>query len=129
MREEMVKSTIALIVVLIIIFGASYFENKYIKSKFEYFDKSLDEIIADTENKTDASEKLDSLIDWWKKEKHILHAFIPHNEIRELDGIMTESKSFIKSAYFDSAAARLKKLDDLIISIPDNYSFSLGNIF
>ncbi len=123
------KSTVILLVVLALIVGASYFESRYLTSKFEYFDMQLDAVIEDTLNEKDGSNKLQELMDWWKNEKQVLHAFVPHNEIRELDGIMAEAKTFIQNGEYDFAISKLKKLDDMIVSIPENYSFSFGNIF
>lgn len=125
----MVKSAIIMLSVLLIVFVACFFESKYLNSKFEYFEEELTQIINKTEEKQDSTQKLQELTDWWKKEKHFLHAFIPHNEIREIDGIMIESKSFIANGEYVFATTKLRKLNDIIISIPENYSFNFGNIF
>ena len=125
----MVRSIIILISVLAIIASASIFEKSYFNSKMEYFDTNLDVIISQTENEEDASDNLQTLTDWWKNEKKIMHAFISHNEIKDIDGLMIESKEFIENAEYVFASAKLKRLDDMIVTLPDGYSFCFGNIF
>ena len=123
------KSLVTMLIALAIILTASFLENSYLIAQFEYFDKSLDVIIEDTQNKIDSSDKLKELSDWWKKEKNTMHAFVPHNDIKDIDGMLAEAESFISTGMFNTATARLKKLDDIITNIPETFSFSLGNIF
>lgn len=125
----MVKTTVTLLIVLAVILAASFFENNYLVKNFDYFDKSLDEIIENTDKGEDSSDKLFQLTKWWKDKKNVLHAFVPHSDIRDIDGLMVEANKYIKNEMYNTAAAKLQKLDDMIVSITQNYSFNFGNIF
>lgn len=125
----MVRSIIITIAIILIITGASIFETNYLNSKIEYFDSEITTIITETENDNNNTDKLQNLIEWWKNEKKYLHAFVPHNEIQDIDGLMIESKNYIENNEYIFATTKLKKLDDMILALPDTFSFCLGNIF
>jgi hypothetical protein len=124
-----VRSTIILLGVLALILASSYLEGLYLKSKFGYFEENLAKIIEKTDKREDDSSSLRELLKWWKGEKLVMHAFVPHNEIKDIDGMMVKAEEFIEEDCFILASAELKKLLDLIKSLPENYSFSFGNIF
>lgn len=125
----MVKSTIILLSVLAVVLAGSYFESKYVNAKFEYFEQNLNEVIEKTKNGEDGIDELLELIHWWNKEKHLLHAFIPHNDIKDFEGIMVESYYLLINGENIHAITKLRKLDNIIKAIPENYHFSFGNIF
>lgn len=125
----MVKSTFVLLGVLALILVSGYLEGLYVKSKFGYFEENLAKIIEKTDQKQDDSENLRQLLEWWKGEKLIMHAFVPHNEIKDIDGMMVKAGQFINEGFFVLASAELKKLHDMVKALPENYSFSFGNIF
>jgi hypothetical protein len=115
--------------VLALILVSGYLEGLYVKSKFGHFEENLSKIIEKTDQKQDDSESLRQLLEWWKGEKLVMHAFVPHNEIKDIDGIMVKAEEFINEGFFILASAELKKLHDMVKSLPENYSFSFGNIF
>ena len=123
------KSTIILLSVLTIVLLASFFENKYVNSKFEYFEQNLNFVIQKAENGEDGIDGLWNIIEWWKEEKHTLHAFVPHDDIKDFDSIMVESYNLLINGENIYAVTKLKKLDNMIRGIPENYRFSFGNIF
>lgn len=125
----MVRSIIIIATVLVIILGGSYFESKYINAKIEELEQNLAEVIESTREQEDNSQKLTEIHERWKKTKHVLHAFIPHNDIREVDGLIVQSNVLIQKGEYVLALTQLKKLNDMIKGIPEHYHFSFGNIF
>ena len=125
----MVKSSVILFSVLALIIAASYFENRYVNSKIEEFKQELAVVIENAENEDDNSEKLEDILKWWKKSKHILHAFIPHNDIRDVDGLIVQSLTLMQKGEYTFALTQLEKLNNLIMGIPENFYFNFGNIF
>jgi hypothetical protein len=125
----MVKSVIVIICTLAIIMGGSVFENCYVNSKFGYFEENIGAVIESAEKHEDNSEKLSETLSWWKDAKHVLHAFIPHDDIRDVDGLIAQSITLIKKGEYDLALTQLNKLNILIKSIPENFHFNFGNIF
>ena len=125
----MVKSTIILFSVLALIIAASYFENRYVNSKIEEFKEELATVIENTKNEDNSSEKLKDILKWWKDTKHILHAFIPHDDIRDVDGLIVQSLTLIQKGEYSLALTQLEKLNYTIMGIPENFHFNFGNIF
>lgn len=123
------KSTIILLSALALILVSSYLEGLYLKASFGYFEENLTQIIEKTDMEENDGENLEKLLDWWKGEKKIMHAFVPHNEIKDIDGMMVKSQEYIRKGFFTHASAELKRLLDTVKALPENYSFSFGNIF
>lgn len=125
----MVKSVITVIVSALILAGAAIYEQIYVNSAFDrLFEQSL--IMQEKEtNKTATPADAENVRNCWIKEKEKMHAFISHNDIKELDMWLSEGIAFTKSGKYEEAYTKYVVIADLCKSIPKGYLIRFENVF
>ena len=125
----MVKSVITVIVSALILAGAAIYEQIYIDSAFDrLFEQAL--IMQEKEiNKTATPADAENVRNCWIKEKEKMHAFISHNDIKELDMWLSEGIAFTKSGKYEEAYTKYVVIADLCKSIPKGYLIRFENVF
>ena len=125
----MVKSVITVIVSALILAGAAIYEQIYVDSAFDrLFEQAL--IMQEKEtNKTATPADAENVRNCWIKEKEKRHAFIPHNDIKELDMWLSEGIAFTKSGKYEEAYTKYVVIADLCKSIPKGYLIRFENVF
>lgn len=125
----MVKSVITVIVSALILAGAALYEQIYVDSAFDrLFEQAL--IMQEKEtNKTATPADAENVRNCWIKEKEKMHAFIPHNDIKELDMWLSEGIAFTKSGKYEEAYTKYVVIADLCKSIPKGYLIRFENVF
>ena len=58
-----------------------------------------------------------------------MHAFISHNDIKELDMWLSEGIAFTKSGKYEEAYTKYVVIADLCKSIPKGYLIRFENVF
>lgn len=125
----MVKSVITVIVSVLILAGAAIYEQIYVNSAF---DRLLEQALIMQEketNKTATPADAENVRNCWIKEKEKMHAFIPHNDIKELDMWLSEGIAFTKSGKYEEAYTKYVVIADLCKSIPKGYLIRFENVF
>ena len=125
----MVKSIITVIVSALILAGAAIYEQIYVNSAF---DRLLEQALIMQEketNKTATPADAENVRNCWIKEKEKMHAFIPHNDIKELDMWLSEGIAFTKSGKYEEAYTKYVVIADLCKSIPKGYLIRFENVF
>ena len=115
------------LVVILITAGAIY-EIDFVQRQF----KELGEITAVLYDKVaEESASEDDVLavqkSWLEKKKY-LHAFIPHNEIKEIDLWLSEAVSLVKNKEWHDAISKLQVLKDLAEEIPKTFVISIEHI-
>ena len=125
----MVKSVITVIVSALILAGTAIYEQIYVNSAFDrLFEQSL--IMQEKEtNKTATPADAENVRNCWIKEKEKMHAFISHNDIKELDMWLSEGIAFTKSGKYEEAYTKYVVIADLCKSIPKGYLIRFENVF
>ena len=125
----MVKSVITVIVSALILAGAAIYEQIYVISAFDrLFEQAL--IMQEKEiNKTATPADAENVRNCWIKEKEKMHAFISHNDIKELDMWLSEGIAFTKSGKYEEAYTKYVVIADLCKSIPKGYLIRFENAF
>lgn len=125
----MVKSVITVIVSALILAGAAIYEQIYVNSAFaRLFEQAL--IMQEKEiNKTATPADAENVKNCWIKEKEKMHAFISHNDIKELDMWLSEGIAFTKSGKYEEAYTKYVVIADLCKSIPKGYLIRFENVF
>lgn len=125
----MVKSVITVIVSALILAGAAIYEQIYVNSAFDrLFEQAL--IMQEKEtNKTATPADAENVKNCWIKEKEKMHAFISHNDIKELDMWLSEGIAFTKSGKYEEAYTKYVVIADLCKSIPKGYLIRFENVF
>ena len=124
----MVKSIISSIVALFIIFSANAYEQHVVMDTFSTFNHNAKIVYKKTENQTAIKEDILSLQKFWIEKKHILHVFIPHNEIKEIELWLAESSTLIENEKYEDALSKLDVVIELTEQIPKTFLFKLENI-
>ena len=125
----MVKSVITVIVSALILAGTAIYEQIYVNSAFDrLFEQAL--IMQEKEmNKTATPTDAENVRNCWIKEKEKMHAFISHNDIKELDMWLSEGIAFTKSGKYEEAYTKYVVIADLCKSIPKGYLIRFENVF
>lgn len=125
----MVKSVITVIVSALILASAAIYEQIYVNSAFDrLFEQAL--IMQEKEmNKTATPTDAENVRNCWIKEKEKMHAFISHNDIKELDMWLSEGIAFTKSGKYEEAYTKYVVIADLCKSIPKGYLIRFENVF
>lgn len=125
----MVKSVITVIVSALILAGAAIYEQIYVNSAF---DRLLEQALimqGKETNKTATPADAENVRNCWIKEKEKMHAFISHNDIKELDMWLSEGIAFTKSGKYEEAYTKYVVIADLCKSIPKGYLIRFENVF
>lgn len=125
----MVKSVVTVIVSALILTGAAIYEQIYVNSAF---DRLLEQAVIMQEketNKTATPADAENVRNCWIKEKEKMHAFISHNDIKELDMWLSEGIAFTKSGKYEEAYTKYVVIADLCKSIPKGYLIRFENVF
>ena len=123
------KSFLILLSCLLFLTFGTLIEQTYVKETFAFLREEMVSIQSEVENETVEEEDVANLYAWWKKQKETLHAFIPHNDIRELDSWFAQLETHVKNKNFLLADACSKVIITFAITIPGTYEFTLDNIF
>lgn len=125
----MVKSVVTVIVSALILTGAAIYEQIYVNSAFDrLFEQAV--IMQEKEtNKTATPADAENVRNCWIKEKEKMHAFISHNDIKELDMWLSEGIAFTKSGKYEEAYTKYVVIADLCKSIPKGYLIRFENVF
>ena len=124
----MVKALVSALVSLLIIVGASVFEQTYLNKSFKEFENIVKITYDKVENKTAVKEDVLNAQNMWVEKKKTLHIFIPHNDIKEIDLWVSEAVTLVENKKWDDALSKLEVVLEIIEQIPKTYSLRVENI-
>lgn len=124
----MVKSIITVLVALAIIFGGAAYEQNFVKRQFDEFNVVLETLYVKTENNTANKEDVLAVQKNWVDKKNVLHIFIPHNEIKEVDLWLAETISLVAYGKYEDALSKIDVLLELCEQIPHTFRLHISNI-
>lgn len=111
-----------------LIFVGAYFESNFVKGKFEEFHEVLTVLYEKIDDKTAVQEDVYSVQKNWLEKKRKLHAFIPHNEIKEIDLWLAESVTLVRDEEWTDAISKIEVLIELCEQIPKTFTLSWENV-
>ena len=124
----MVKTIISMIAVSIIFFAGAIYENHFVKKQFSEFSSVLEILDQKVDDKVATQEDVYATQDNWLNKKRYLHAFIPHNEIKEIDLWLSESATLVRDKEWKDAISKIEVLKELAEQIPKTFVLSWENI-
>lgn len=124
----MVKTFISTIICALIIVVGAIFESNFIQRQFDEFNQVLTVLYQKIELETAVDQDVYSVQKNWLDKKKILHAFIPHNEIKEIDLWLSESITLVKDKEWKDALSKIEVLIDLSEQIPKTFLLSFENV-
>lgn len=125
----MVRTIASIFISFAIIFGLSFYEVCYVRHTFQEFHQILDSLYQKTESNTATHEDGTAVRSYWEHEKQILHIWLPHNMLQEVDYHLDEAIGYLYNDDYANALAQLEVARELSIEIPRAYSLGLQNIF
>lgn len=124
----MIRSLIYILVSLAIICGLTFCEQSTLESSFNDLKREVAVIKEKAQSETVAEKDVKKLQDKWIKQKEILHVFIPHNEIKEVDLWLSECLYYSRKSDYAETNAKAEVLSELFEQIPKTFSFRIENL-
>lgn len=124
----MVKTIISMIVVSLIFFAGAIYESNFVKRQFAEFSNVLEILYQKVDDEIATQEDVYAAQNNWLNKKRYLHAFIPHNEIKEIDLWLAESATLVRDKEWNDAISKIEVLKELSEQIPKTFALSWENI-
>ena len=124
----MVKTLISMVCVfLLLTFGAIY-ETNFVQKQFNEFHDVLTELYQKVDEQTAVEDDVYAVQKNWLDKKRVLHIFIPHNEIKEVDLWLSESATLVRDKEWQDAISKIEVLKELAEQIPKTFAVAWENI-
>lgn len=124
----MVKTFISILVVASLLFVGSIYENTFVKRQFEEINQVLVTLYDKIDDETATQDDVYAVQKNWLAKKKVLHIFIPHNEIKEIDLWLSESATLVRDKEWKDAISKIEVLIELTEQIPKTFMLSWENI-
>lgn len=125
----MVKTIISIIVVVCLLITGAIFEASFVNKQFNEFNQVLEVLYQKTNLEVAIEEDAYAVQQNWLDKKRFLHAFIPHNEIKEVDLWLAETIKLIRDKKWTDALSKIEVLKELSEQVPKTFAISWENIF
>lgn len=124
----MVKTVISVICVALLLTIGTIFETNFISRQFDEFDVVLCTLYDKIDDQTATQDDVYAVQKNWLEKKRYLHAFIPHNEIKEVDLWLSETATLVRDKEWHDAISKIEVLKELSEQIPHTFKISWENI-
>lgn len=124
----MVKTFISMLVVSFIFFAGALYESHFVKKQFSEFSYVLEILYQKVDDEIATQEDVYATQNNWLNKKRYLHAFIPHNEIKEIDLWLSESATLVRDKEWNDAISKIEVLKELAEQIPKTFALSWENV-
>ena len=125
----MIRTIASIFITLGLIFGVAAFEIYYVNRVFDHFHYTLNALYQKTETRTVTYEDGVALQNYWREKKKVLHVWLPHSALQEVDYQLDEAVGYIYLQDYQSALPKIEVLLGLSENIPHSYTVSVQNIF
>lgn len=125
----MVKALISILITLGVLVGTTIFELHYVSSTFQLLTEVLLTLHDKTEAQTATFEDGTAARQLWEAKKDILHIWLPHTTIQEVDYQLYEAVGFICVRDYKNALPKLEVVLGMCENIPEAFSLRAQNIF
>jgi hypothetical protein len=125
----MVKTLVSMICVALLLTVSSWYESNFVKRQFNEFNIVLEELYEKVDEETAVMDDVYAVQKNWIEKKKFLHAFIPHNEIKEVDLWLSEAVTLVRDKEWTDAISKIEVLIELSEQIPKTFKISWENIF
>jgi hypothetical protein len=125
----MVKSLISIAVVTCLLVVGSLYEINHVNKQFDDFNQVLTVLYDKIEDQTATTDDVYAVQDNWLNKKKMLHVFIPHTEIKEVDLWIAETATLVRDKQWEDAISKMEVLLELSEQIPQTFKIRFSNIF
>ena len=124
----MVRSIISMVCVAIIFFVGAVVESNFVHKQFGEFYDVLEILYEKVDDETATQDDVYAVQKNWLDKKRYLHAFIPHNEIKEFDLWLAEAVTLVRDKEWSDAISKIEVLKELTEQIPKTFSVTWENV-
>ena len=124
----MVKSIVYILVTAAIILTFSFLEQTTLNRNFGELSKEISIIKEKADDESLSANDVTAFQNKWIKAKEVLHVYIPHNEIKELDLWISECLYYAKDKDFTEVKAKAEVIAELFEQIPKTFSVAIENL-
>ena len=124
----MIRTIASIIITLGLILGVSFYEFHYVQTTFSAFEQSLRSLKKKTEKEEVSYNDGLAVREMWDHKKQIMHIWIPHNILQEIDYQLDEAIGFLSIEQYMDALPKIEILIGISENLPSNYTFHIGNI-
>lgn len=124
----MVKTIISIICVTIILSVGAILENNFITRQFKEFNTVLCVLYEKVDDEVATQDDVYAVQKNWIEKKTYLHAFIPHNEIKEIELWLSEAVTLVRDKEWHDAISKIEVLKELSEQIPKAFKISWENL-
>ena len=124
----LVKTIISILVVASMLIVGSIYEHNFVNKQFNEFNQVLVVLYDKIDNETATQDDVYAVQKNWLSKKKVLHIYIPHNEIKEIDLWLSESATLVRDKEWKEAISKIEVLIELSEQIPKTFILSWENI-
>lgn len=124
----MVKTLISMIFVGIILLAGVLYENDFVNRQFIEMHEVLEVLYEKVDDQSATQDDVYAVQKNWIEKKKVLHIFIPHNEIKEIDLWLSESATLVRDKEWSDAISKIEVLKELTEQIPKTFRLSWENL-
>ena len=124
----MVRTLVSMLCVLAILVGGAIYESTFVSRQFNEFHEVLSVLYEKVDEQTATQDDVYAVQNNWIDKKKVLHVFIPHNDIKEVDLWLSESATLVRDKEWKDAISKIEVLKELAEQIPKTFVLSLENI-
>lgn len=124
----MVKSLVSMLCALAVLIAGSIYETRFVEKQFAEFDVVLDELYEKVDSEQAVKDDVLAVQKNWLDKKKVLHIFIPHNDIKEIDLWLSEAVTLVRDKEWKDAISKIEVLKELSEQIPKTFKVSFENV-
>lgn len=124
----MVKTITSILVVSCLLIVGAIYENTFVKRQFNEMHQVLVTLYDKIDETKATQDDVYAVQKNWIAKKKVLHIFIPHNEIKEMDLWLAESATLVRDKEWKDAISKIEVLIELTEQIPKTFRLSWENI-
>ena len=124
----MVKTITSILVVACLLIVGAIYENTFVTKQFDEMHEVLVTLYDKVDDTTATQDDVYAVQKNWIAKKKVLHIFIPHNDIKEMDLWLAESATLVRDKEWNDAISKIEVLIELTEQIPKTFMLSWENI-
>ena len=125
----MIRTIISALTTLALIIGVSIYEVYFVQTTFHAFHEELRSLKRKTELEEATYTDGLALRSYWDTKKRILHVWVPHTNLAEIDYQLDETIGLLYVQDYEAALPKIEVILGLSENVPYGYQLKLGNIF
>ena len=124
----MIRTFASILVAMFLLLAVFLTDICYVQNTFTQFNKVLQTLFEKTEQQTATYQDGEAVRDFWECKRKILHVWLPHSSIQEIDLQLSETIGYLYQENYEDSLAKIEVLVSLSHLLPDSYTLQWKNI-